>query len=287
MVEFLSSPFSPVFDDFIGNIRTSCLICSPYITSEPISRLVKSIYGRGLQETLKVHIVTDLTIANLVRGASDIDALVYLTESLPRVEIAYTPCVHAKVCLADEDYALIGSANFTSGGAWRNWEYGVRIRDKAAVAKIRSDMTAYASLGAVVSLQNLRELQLRTDKLREAIQDEQKAVNTKLRELFKGREQEVTEQLLRIRVVGRTFHAILCETILYLLEQRPMTTKEIHTAVQMLHPDLCDDTIDRVIDGRHFGKLWKHYVRTAQVTLARKRQIEQKEASRQWSLIKK
>jgi hypothetical protein len=33
---------------------------------------------------------------------------------------------------------------------------------------------------------------------------------------------------------------------------------------------LCDDEVDRVIDGRHFGKKWKHAVRTAQQHLRRK-----------------
>ena len=287
MFELLSSPFSPAFDDFIGNVRTSCLICSPYITSEPIARLVGSIQERGLHNTLKINVVTDLTIANLVRGASDIDALIHLKESLPCVEIAYTPHVHAKVCLANEDYALIGSANFTTGGASRNLEYGVRVRDKATVEKIRADMMAYASLGAVVSLQNLRELQSRTGRLKEAINDEQKAVNKKLRELSRELEQEAEEQLFRIRVEGRTFHAILCDTILYLLAQQPMTTQEIHSAVQNMHPDLCDNTTDRIIDGKHFGKLWKHSVRTAQVTLTRRHLIEQKEGTREWSLTKR
>jgi hypothetical protein len=39
--------------------------------------------------------------------------------------------------------------------------------------------------------------------------------------------------------------------------------------IQQLQPDICDDSIDRVIDGVHFGKRWKHYVRTAQQFLKR------------------
>lgn len=43
-----------------------------------------------------------------------------------------------------------------------------------------------------------------------------------------------------------------------------MSTAELHPLVQALHPDLCDDGVDRVIDGVHFGKRWKHMVRNAQ-----------------------
>lgn len=284
MTELVSSPFSPTFDEFISAIRASCLICSPYITLEPVTRLVQSVRERGLEDAVKVHVVTDLTSSNMVRGASDIKALIHLTKSLPNVRIAYTPRVHAKVYLANEDYALIGSANFTTGGAWRNLEYGVCLRDKSAIQQIRADILAYANLGGEVSLAHLLELQPRIAEIKEAIQEEQKTLNQKLRRLSVELEQQTQEQLIRIRVEGRTFHAILCDTILYLLRQRPMTTQEIHAAVQEMHPDLCDDAVDRVIDGKRFGKLWKHSVRTSQVTLTRKNLIHQKEGSKLWSL---
>lgn len=43
----------------------------------------------------------------------------------------------------------------------------------------------------------------------------------------------------------------------------------MHPRIQALLPDLCDDQTDRVIDGKHFGKLWKHHVRSAQQHLKR------------------
>ena len=52
-----------------------------------------------------------------------------------------------------------------------------------------------------------------------------------------------------------------------------MRTEELHPLVQLLHPDLCDDSVDRVIDGEHFGKKWKHYVRNAQQYLKRHGEI--------------
>jgi hypothetical protein len=44
--------------------------------------------------------------------------------------------------------------------------------------------------------------------------------------------------------------------------------------VKLTDPDLCDDSVDRVIDGVHFGKKWKHYVRNAQQYLKRSGEIE-------------
>jgi hypothetical protein len=48
----------------------------------------------------------------------------------------------------------------------------------------------------------------------------------------------------------------------------------MHPLVQRMHPDICDDEIDRVIDGVNFGKKWKHHVRTAQQALKRARKID-------------
>jgi hypothetical protein len=64
------------------------------------------------------------------------------------------------------------------------------------------------------------------------------------------------------------------KTILYFLKREgPMTTRQLHPLVQSVHPDLCDDSVDRVIDGQHFGKKWKHLVRIAQSHLKLKGMI--------------
>ena len=47
----------------------------------------------------------------------------------------------------------------------------------------------------------------------------------------------------------------------------PLRTVDIHPLVQQIHPDLCNDSEDRIIDGVRFGKRWKHLVRSAQQAL--------------------
>ena len=285
-LELIPSPFSPTFDDFISSLETSCLICSPYITMEPVERLVKSVQQRNLHTSLAVQVLTDVSTANLVKGSSDINALIHLAESLPNVGIAYAPHVHAKVYISNDDYAVIGSANFTSGGARRNLEYGVKIRERETVKQISADVMGYARLGGVVSLPNLLEIRDRTLKLRDAVKEEQSAVNKTLRDLTKKLEREAQEELIKIRVEGRTLHAIFSDTLLYLLERRAMTTEELHAATQEIHPDLCDDSLDAVFKGTHFGKEWKYKLRTAQQTLRRRGIIEQREGQKRWSLVK-
>jgi hypothetical protein len=53
--------------------------------------------------------------------------------------------------------------------------------------------------------------------------------------------------------------------------------------VEGTHPDLCDNSIDRVINGVHFGRKWKHMLRNAQVFLRRKGLIELYD--KKWRLV--
>ena len=98
-------------------------------------------------------------------------------------------------------------------------------------------------------------------------------MRSSLRREFDRRLRKVDDDLLRVRAAGRTAHAIFADTILHLLRRGPMKTVEIHQGVKRVHPDLCDDRIDRVISDQHFGKKWKHGVRTAQVFLRRRGDI--------------
>jgi hypothetical protein len=49
-----------------------------------------------------------------------------------------------------------------------------------------------------------------------------------------------------------------------------LMTVTLHDLIEQIHPDLCDNSVDRIIDGKRFGKKWKHAVRTAQQQLKRK-----------------
>ena len=64
---------------------------------------------------------------------------------------------------------------------------------------------------------------------------------------------------MRLRLGGGACHTVFAKTIVYLLRRHgPLSTVDIHPLIQAIHPDLCDDTVDRVIDGERFGKKWKH-----------------------------
>lgn len=263
MISLRSSPFAGAFQQFVDSLQTNCLICSPYISAGPVDRMLASIQKRGLQDSLRVKVVTDVSLGNLIQSSTDVSALIQLMEHVQHVSVSYLPRIHAKVYVSGDEFALITSANFTDGGSFTNFEYGVAIEDSACIKAISTDIERYAYLGGTLSLQRLKELDDRVTELKAAIREEQYSINTKLRTIA-FLEREAEEQLLRSRVEGRSIYKVFGDTILYLLASGPLTTIALHEQIRNIHPDLCDDLLDRVIEGQHFGKLWKHQVRTAQ-----------------------
>jgi HKD family nuclease len=267
MLDLIHSPFKPAFEEFAKSITSECLICSPYITFGPVKMLVHAITEKKRPENVRINVLTDISLRTLVQGATDISALLYLFENHHNVSVTYLPRIHAKVYISDKSSAIVTSANFTDGGQTKNFEYGIRINDSAAVQRIQNDIDGYKNLGANVTSTQLKEIQGQVENIRKTIQVEQKTITQKIRLESHKLERDVEDNLIRVRVKHKSINSIFSETILYLLSQKPMSTEELHFLVKDIHIDLCDDTLDRIIDGKHFGKLWKHQVRNAQVTL--------------------
>jgi hypothetical protein len=101
----------------------------------------------------------------------------------------------------------------------------------------------------------------------------QQTIQAPAKHAFRRKLEAASVRVLQHRAQGKTTQSLLIDTILFLLERGPMTTAELQPLVQHLQPDLCDDSVDRVIGGVHFGKKWKHHVRSAQQALKRSGQI--------------
>ena len=213
--------------------------------------------------------MTDLKPDNVLTGSLDVEALLAFANSTPHSKITYLPGLHAKVYIADQHTAIITSANFTDGGLVKNLEYGVVLSDPPTVAQVRSDMNQYAMLGSVITRHTLESLANVANDLKSLRQKAERSIQYRFRKAFDQKLETAKLELLSIRAEGRTTHKIFADTILYLLERGPLRTVELHPLIQQIHPDLCDDAEDRIIGGVHFGKKWKHYVRTAQVYLRR------------------
>jgi hypothetical protein len=276
-MEFLRSPWAEHFDFLIKQVRSSLVISSPYIGREPCSRILAIKSSSEAANQLSILLLTDLSRNTLLSGATDVSAICDLINAFRHMEIRFLPSIHAKVYVADDKVAIITSANMTKGGLLNNFEYGVKVDDGYLVRRIKLDITEYAALGTIIDQSKLEFLSQISSDLNLIRAEAERSLKSRLRTELEHRLKSFDEEIIRTRAAGRAPHAIFADAILYLLARKPMSTAELHPLIQAIHPDLCDNSIDRVIDGKHFGKKWKHAVRTAQQHLKKTGYIELKE----------
>jgi hypothetical protein len=263
----IKSPWQQSFLDLISAAQLDLLIASPFVKVQATDRILSNLRERGVDRGIRVVLLTNLRPESMLNGSTDIEALSALGKSLPGFELVHLPSLHAKVYVADDRLAVVTSANLTQPGMTGNVEYGIALRDELVVRQIRRDLQGYAQLGASVGAAEIEVMLRETAELKQAFLRAERSIRTEARRAFREKLGAAHVRLLRQRAKGKTTQAVLSDTILFLLAQGPLRTTELHPLIQQLHPDICDDSIDRVIDGVHFGKRWKHHVRSAQQAL--------------------
>ena len=243
----------------VKEARKSLFIAVPYIKDYG----TKFILSHARVDNLQM--LTNLNLANVTGTGFDIDALLALWAKFD-VQVSSLGKLHAKTYIADNRIAFVTSANLTRGGLVENYEYGIILRDKQLVSAMLDDMKKYFALGNIFSHEKIEGIRDEVTQIRDLQKALAKSDEAKrLRKVLQQKEDALQTRLLENRVEGKSLNAIFSETIKYLLETRgPLSTQELHPLVQNIHPDICDDSIDRVINGQHFGKKWKHLVRNAQ-----------------------
>lgn len=274
MASLLPSPWISEFERLLDTVDRSLVLCAPYVGTSPCHLVMDRIARRGRSESVDIHILTDLCRDNLLSGVTDVASLLALVQAIPGATVRFLPSLHAKVYIADAACAIVTSSNLTQNGMLRNFEYGVAFSEPETVAIIRSDVLRYSALASPIDHGQLQTFVQIVEELREFSRTAQRSVNRQLREEFDRRLAAADVEILRARTAGRTAHGIFADAILHLLRTGPMRTVDLNRNIQRIHPDLCDDFVDRVIDGQHFGKKWKHGVRTAQVYLRRAARIQ-------------
>lgn len=269
-IQLLPSPWDATFTKLVASTTNQLLILSPYITRQPVDKVLRVLKQNGRDQTVRVQVVTDFSPISLANQSLDVRALLLILEHLPSASITHLPRLHAKVYVADLTCAVVTSANMTDGGLSHNYEFGVSLDDPRLVARVREDAEAYAGLGGNVSRDDLADLKGTADELVSLRRKAEKHLQAKLKRALNEQTKLAELKLLHVRARGKTTHGIFADTLMYLLAHGRQRTVDLHRMIQRIHPDLCDDSIDRVIDGVNFGKKWKHYVRTAQQHLRRR-----------------
>ena len=278
-MRLLRGDFSRRLAELINSASGEIVISTPYFSDAGNDLLLKNT-----TESFRVNgtliFLTNLSPKNMLQSATDPKALLTLTDEVAKTSLRHLPRLHAKAYVADSQVAIITSANLTAGGLYHNFEYGVEIDDRDTVRRIRDDVVAYSELGAILDRTRLESYCSAVSELRETYQRRQVSLSSEFTRKIRAAE----TNLIRAQLAGGTMTSVFERTIVYLLHTfGPLRTVDVHPKVKEIHSDLCDDTVDRVINGVHHGKKWKHAVRTAQSHLKADGIV--KFDGRLWSLV--
>jgi len=265
----IKSPWAAQLGELLSLAQQDLLLSCPFITRSTAAWIGRCLALSGVLENLHITCLTNIRPESVLGGSLDLDGIADLGRMSNHFQLFHMPSLHAKVYVADNRCAIVTSANLTEGGLRGNCEYGIALHDPAKVAEIRKDFEGYSRLGAVVSVDEAAALAQDLYKLQGPYKASERKVLKEAGTIFRKRLREAQEKVLRFRARGKSTHAMFCDTIEYLLSKGPLRTVELHPLIQRMHPDICDDSIDRIIDGFNFGKRWKHHVRTAQQALKR------------------
>ncbi|MFM9957641.1 MAG: phospholipase D family protein [Phycisphaerales bacterium] len=282
-IRTMMGPWESQFAALISSARNRLLICSPFISVGAVKALL--LARRGLP-TLEqpTAVLTNLNPRAVCQGATDPRAALQLADGLRCEGVFHLPSLHAKVYIADAARAAVTSGNLTDGGVRRNHEYGLMLSDVGLVGSIEKDLLSLSALGSWLTRGELENYVAAAEQAREAARAAETGASARVRSKLAAALASADESLIRARLRGGPIHRVFTQTIRHLLGTHgPMPTVHLHAAIQRIHPDLCDDTVDRVIDGERFGKKWKHAVRTSQQQLKRLGEVALIDGS--WRLI--
>lgn len=266
-VRLIAGAWDSTFGNVVSLARDRLILCAPFISPDGARAVASARKGQGCIGA-KSLTLTDLSPRAVCAGATDPSAVASVGATLKGSRVVHLPRLHAKVYVADGRRAVVTSGNLTSGGLGRNYEYGVLISDDVIATRVESDVLEYAGLGAEIDESTLATYCEAATDARKAYAQQVASASRVVQQRLASSLNAANDTLLRARLAGGAMHTVFAKTIAFLLRRHgPLTTRQLHPMVQQLHPDLCDDTVDRVIDGQHFGKKWKHAVRTAQQQL--------------------
>jgi hypothetical protein len=257
----------------VSEATDSLLVAAPFMSSGGCSLLASKVTTE-FKSRGRIKILTDLSPAHVCDGSLEPTAVCAVCDAAANTALWHVPRLHAKVYIADRRRAIVTSGNLTSAALYRNIEYGIDVRDSQIVGLILDEFSDLETAGTRIFRPELDRYIEAAKKVRETYERQQRSARANVRQAFEEAFRDAEDDLIRLRLAGGAMHTVFARTIVYLLRKYgPMATPQLHGLVKQLHPDLCDDTVDRVIDGKHFGKKWKHAVRTAQQQLKKAGQV--------------
>ncbi len=277
--ELVPFPIENKFVDVIRQAHRTLFICTPYIKDYGANVVLEHAHAK------EIRVLTNLDLPNITSESFDLIALLKLWDKF-KLTVSSLGKLHAKIYIADSEHALITSANLTHSGLRENYEYGIVLHERNLVGNLAIDMQRYFDLGNIFERERIAEIKEEAEEIKALRKEAENTPQARAkRKILEQKTEALQSVILENRITaGRTVNSIFSDTIRFLLSTKgPLSTVELHPLIQNIHPDICDDTIDRVINGEHFGKKWKHQVRNAQLTLKLQGKIAL--SNGKWSLL--
>lgn len=234
-------------------------------------KIIIKHFSESFKKNGRFTFLTNFSPSNIIQGSNNPKVFDALSSELNNLSIWHLPKLHAKVYISDQTKSIITSGNLTNGGLFSNFEYGVQVNNSIETQKIYQDINQYCQLGSLIDSKTLNSLVDISSQISKSVLKQRNPVSVEIENLLNSAQNELIKDRLNVGAI----HNVFSKSILYILERNPLglKTEDIHLEIQEIHPDLCDDKIDRIIDGKSFGKKWKHAIRTSQQHLKKNRKI--------------
>lgn len=125
MIEVIQKNWLDYFLAELNETKSAYLI-SPFVTRNIVDHLLKN-------GSANIKLITRFNLNDFRSKVSSLSALKTLVER--GAEIKGIKNLHSKIYLFDNKSVIIGSANFTSGGFFNNYEYGIKTTDNNTIIK--------------------------------------------------------------------------------------------------------------------------------------------------------
>jgi hypothetical protein len=271
-------------NEVFNSVNQELVISSPYLSDVGAKFLIDNI-SKNFKESGTLKFVSDLSPRNIYQGATDPNSFRLLFNSINSVILFHLPRLHAKVYVSDSNKAIITSGNLTAGGLYNNFEYGIFTDEEININFIKKDLLNYGNLGALINYEEIKTYCSISEEIKLLYKQKEKSSKKEFENKFNKAVEKADTELIKAKIGSGALHSVFEKTIYYILQKNEsLPTSSINEQIAEIHPDLCDNDVDRVINGIHFGKKWKHAVRTAQQHLKKKGLVNFENGN--WRIVK-
>jgi hypothetical protein len=249
-LKLVPSPWVELFDDLVESSGRSALLACPDITRYWLDRI-----SRGLTRSTveRLDLLTTFDPASMAGGSVDAEGLREFSKDVTHARVFHLARLHAKAYAADSEMAIVTSANLREAGLVDTREFGVLIEDAETASRISDHFQSFGTLGAALSTPELDLVaSLGAEPARYARNEHPRLPRETVVRLDRALSSRADEALREIRASsGESTSSVFRRTILIALRDRPTASRGLHECIRSIPLDLCDDSIDRVIDGVH------------------------------------